>query len=241
MRAGTIMGAQIPSSGPQFYGRRRGRRLRQHREGLLATLLPSLELSLPADGSPLDTAALFGRPVRDIWLEIGFGSGEHLIWQAQHHSDVGIIGAEPFLNGVARLLSYIADGNVGNVRIVPDDVRPTLDQLPTASLGRVFILFPDPWQKVRHHKRRLVNEETLDQLANVMAEGAELRMATDDADYAAWMLRIGLAHSAFEWLARRPDDWRSRPDDWPSTRYEQKNRSGGQGPVFLRFCRRSRN
>ena len=120
------MGAQIPSSGPQFYGRRRGRRLRQHREGLLATLLPSLELSLPADGSPLDTAALFGRPVRDIWLEIGFGSGEHLIWQAQHHSDVGIIGAEPFLNGVARLLSYIADGNVGNVRIVPDDVRPKI-------------------------------------------------------------------------------------------------------------------
>ncbi len=214
--------------------------MRQHREDLVATLLPSLELSLPEDGSTLDVAAQFAQPVREVWLEIGFGNGEHLIWQAQNHPDIGIIGAEPFLNGVARLISYIADSNVVNISIVPDDVRPILSRLPAASIGRAFILFPDPWPKVRHHKRRLVSEETLDRLAEVMADGAELRLATDDADYAAWMLRLGLSHAAFEWQARRPDDWRHRPDDWPATRYEQKNRSGGQGPVFLRFQRRSR-
>jgi tRNA (guanine-N7-)-methyltransferase len=230
----------LPTSDPRFHGRRRGRRLRRQREELLGNLLPTLEISIPPDGSALDPPALFARPVRDVWLEIGFGNGEHLIWQAQHHCDVGFIGAEPFLNGVARLLSYISDSNADNIRIVPDDVRPLLRHLPAASLGRVFVLFPDPWPKARHHKRRLANDEMLDQLANVMADGAELRLATDDADYLASMLRIGLAHSAFEWLARRPADWRRRPDDWPPTRYEQKNRSGGQGPVFLRFRRRPR-
>ena len=234
------MGAEGPDTDPRFHGRRRGRRLRQQREELVASLLPSLELSLPADDSPLDLAAQFARPVREVWLEIGFGNGEHLIWQAQQNRDVEIIGAEPYLNGVARLLSYIADGDVDNVRIVPDDVRPVLDRLPMASISRAFILFPDPWPKQRHHKRRLVNEETLNQLARVMTDGAELRLATDDADYAAWMLRFGLAHAEFDWLAQRPDDWRVRPDDWPPTRYEEKNRSGGQGPVFLRFCRKSR-
>ncbi len=234
------MGAQVPSSNPRFHGRRRGRRLRPGREALLDTLLPAVELALPPEGAAFDPAALFGRPVREVWLEIGFGNGEHLAWQAQHHGDVGFIGAEPYRNGVARLLAHIADSNIDNIRIVPDDVRPLLDRLPAAALGRVFILFPDPWPKARHHKRRLVSQATLDRLAYVMADGAELRLATDDADYLAWMLRVALAHPDFEWLARRPDDWRCRPGDWPPTRYEEKNRSGGAGPVFLRFCRKPR-
>jgi len=234
------MGAQVPSTDPRFHGRRRGRRLRARREELVDALLPALEISLPADGDTLDPQALFSQTVSEVWLEIGFGNGEHLVWQAQNHPDIGFIGAEPFLNGVARLLSHIADSKVDNIRIVPDDVRPLLLRLPAASLGRVFVLFPDPWPKARHHKRRLVNEETLDRLADVMADSAELRLATDDADYMAWILRIGLAHSKFDWVARRPDDWRRRPDDWPATRYEQKNRSGGKGPIFLRFRRRTR-
>jgi tRNA (guanine-N7-)-methyltransferase len=234
------MSAQVTKSDPRFHGRRRGRRLRARREELLATLLPALEISLPPDDRTLDPSVLFKHAVREIWLEIGFGNGEHLIWQAQHHRDVGLIGAEPYLNGVARLLSYLEDSDVDNIRIVPDDVRQLLCRLPAASLGRVFILFPDPWPKARHHRRRLISDAMLDQLANGMADGAELRLATDDADYMASMLRIGLAHTAFEWLARRPDDWRCRPDDWPATRYEQKNRSGGQGPIFLRFRRRPR-
>lgn len=234
------MGAHQPTANRRFHGRRRGRRLRASREELLASLLPALEISLPPDDGMLDPQTLFAQPVREVWLEIGFGNGEHLFWQAQHHRDVGMIGAEPFRNGVARLLSYVADGDVENIRILPDDVRPLLDRLPAASLGRVFILFPDPWPKARHHKRRLVSMATLDRLAMIMADNAELRLATDDADYMAWMLRIGLAHPDFEWLARRPDDWRCRPGDWPATRYEEKNRSGGLGPVFLRFRRISR-
>lgn len=235
------MGAQVPSTDPRFHGRRRGRRLRARREELVDALLPALEISLPADGGSIDPPALFTPPVRDVWLEIGFGNGEHLVWQAQQHPDIGFIGAEPFLNGVARLLSHIDESDVDNIRVIPDDVRPFLARLPAASLGRVFILFPDPWPKARHHKRRLISGETLDQLAKVMTDGAELRLATDDADYMAWILRIGLAHPAFEWMARRPDDWRRRPDDWPATRYEQKNRSGGKGPVFLIFRRCRRN
>lgn len=230
----------MSTSDLRFHGRRRGRRLRPLREEIVDTLLPTLELSLPAGDGAVDPGAFFANPVPQIWLEIGFGNGEHLIWQAQQHPDVGFIGAEPFLNGVARLLSHIAETGAENVRILPDDVRPLLGRLPTASLGRVFILFPDPWPKARHHKRRLVNTETLDQLASAMSDGAELRLATDDADYMAWMLRVTLAHPAFEWTARRPGDWRQRPSDWPATRYEEKNRSGGLGPVFLRFRRRPR-
>ena len=235
------MGAKVSSTDPRFHGRRRGRRLRARRVELVDALLPALEISLPAGDATLDPSALFTPPVREVWLEIGFGNGEHLVWQAQNHTNIGFIGAEPFLNGVARLLSHIADSEIKNIRVVPDDVRPFLSRLPAASLGWVFILFPDPWSKTRHHKRRLVNEETLDRLADVMTNGSELRLATDDVDYMAWMLRIGLAHPDFEWLARRPDDWRRRPDDWPATRYEQKNRSGGKGPVFLRFRRRARD
>jgi len=235
------VGAQVPETDPRYYGRRRGRRLRARREELVDALLPTLEISLPADDGTLDPPALFTPPASEVWLEIGFGNGEHLVWQAQQHPDIGFIGAEPFLNGIARLLSYIADSKVENVRVIPDDVRPFLSRLPVASLGRVFILFPDPWPKVRHHKRRLINDETLDRLAEIMTDGAELRLATDDADYMAWILRLGLAHPDFEWLARRPDDWRLRSTDWPATRYEQKNRSGGKGPVFLRFRRRVRD
>lgn len=235
------MGAQVPASDPRFHGRRRGRRLRAHREELLASLLPALEVTLPADDSVLDPRTLFAGPLREVWLEIGFGNGEHLAWQAQHHADIGFIGAEPFVNGVARLLSDIEAEKIDNIRILADDVRPLLARLPAASLGRVFILFPDPWPKARHHKRRLVSEETLDLLAAAMCDGAELRLATDDADYLTWMLRLALAHQAFDWLAQRPGDWRRRPADWPPTRYEEKNRSGGKGPVFLRFRRRARD
>ena len=129
-------------------------------------------------------------------------------------------------------------GGLANIRIFPDDARVLLDVLAPGSLGRVFILFPDPWPKQRHHKRRLVSTATLDRLAILMRPGAELRLATDDRDYLAWMLEHATAHPAFEWLAHRPVDWRERPADWPSTRYEEKARDAGRTPAFLRFaCR----
>lgn len=211
--------------------------MRQGRQRALEELLPELGIEL-AGGAPLHPSTLFPKPPHDVWLEIGFGGGEHLAWQAVHHPAVGLIGCEPFVNGVARLLSLVAERNLDNVRVLPDDARPLLDRLAPGSIGRAFILFPDPWPKARHHRRRIVSEPVLDRLAAVMREGAELRLATDDMDYLRWMLERLLAHPAFEWMAEGPEDWRARPQDWPATRYEEKALRQGRRPVYLRFRRR---
>jgi tRNA (guanine-N7-)-methyltransferase len=179
-------------------------------------------------------------PVRDVWLEIGFGAGEHLAEQAEHHPEIGIIGCEVFEDGIVRLLGEVVRRRLGNIRLFADDARLLLAALPSNSIGRVFILFPDPWPKRRHHKRRLIAPATLDLLAEAMSDGAELRLATDDRDYLAWMLEHTIAHPDFAWLARRPTDWRERPEDWPATRYEAKARAAGRMPAFLRFRRRPR-
>lgn len=151
-----------------------------------------------------------------------------------------MIGAEVFENGVVKLLGEIARRKLGNVRLFVEDARLLLAALPEKSLARAFILFPDPWPKLRHHKRRMVSAETLDRLAFVMQDGAELRLATDDVDYLRWMLERATAHADFEWLAQGPEDWRQRPQDWPATRYEQKAIAAGRAPAFLRFRRRAR-
>lgn len=229
--------ADFPASPPRrVYGRRRGRPLRQGRLQLKDRLLPRLAIALPERG-PLDPAALFSPGPAAVWLEIGFGAGEHLAAQAELHPDIGMIGCEVFENGVARLVAEIARRDLRNIRIYPDDARALLDALAPASLGRVFILFPDPWPKQRHHKRRLVAPATLDRLAILMMPGAELLLASDDHDYVAWMLEHATAHPAFRWLARCPGDWRERPPDWPPTRYEEKARAAGRMPAFLRFVR----
>jgi tRNA (guanine-N7-)-methyltransferase len=222
----------------RIYGRRRGRPLRAGRERLAAELLPRLAIALPEQGL-LDPVRLFDGPPAAIWLEIGFGGGEHLAAQAEAHPDIGFIGCEVFENGVARLLAEIARRELRNIRIFADDARLLLDRLPAASLQRVFILFPDPWPKQRHHKRRLVGKPTLDRLAQLLTPGGELRLATDHPDYLAWMLEHATRHPQFTWAARRPADWRERPPDWPPTRYETKARESGRTPAFLRFVRRS--
>jgi len=227
-----------PRADRRLYGRRRGRPLRPGRQRLAAELLPALSLALPAPAVPLDPTALFLAAPHDIWLEIGFGGGEHLAEQAETHPDIGFIGCEVFESGITRLVGEVARRDLGNIRLFADDARLLLDCLPPASLGRAFILFPDPWPKQRHHKRRLVSRPTLDRLAIVMKPGAELRLATDDPDYLVWMLDHATAHPAFAWLARRPGDWRERPPDWPATRYEQKALAAGRVPAFLRFARR---
>jgi tRNA (guanine-N7-)-methyltransferase len=224
----------------QFYGRRRGRPLRTGQAERQATLLPQLAIALPEDG-PLDPASLFAPPPHEVWLEIGFGGGEHLAMQAERHPEIGFIGCEVFENGVAKLLSEIERRRLANVRIHADDARVLLATLAPRSIDRVFILFPDPWPKARHHKRRLVAPAALDRLAGIMTDGAELRVATDDAGYLAWILEHVTAHSAFLWTARRPADWRERPPDWPATRYEEKARQAGRMPAFLRFERRPRS
>ncbi len=237
--AAVVVAGADTDSDLRFYGRRRGRRLRLRRRRLIDEVLPRLALAAPADGM-LDPGGLFGFTPQDVWLEIGFGAGEHLAWQAAHNPRVGFIGAEPFVNGVARLLAHIEDEGLGNIRIVADDVRPVLARLPAACLGRVFVLFPDPWPKARHHRRRIICREMLDQLAGLMRDGAELRLATDDEDYLCWMLEHLLAHPAFCWLAARADDWRQRPLDWPATRYEVKMSAAGRRASYLRFARSAR-
>ena len=224
-------------AGPRrFYGRRKGHRLSARRQSLLETLLPRVEIDLTAP-APEPLCSLFEPPINSVWLEIGFGAGEHLVWQAERRRDIGFLGCEPFINGVAKVLADIDDRQLGNVRIYPDDARDVLAWLPEASIDRAFILFPDPWPKKRHRRRRLVGGETLDALARVLAPGAELRMASDIGEYAAVMLQAALRHRAFVWMARRPGHWRERPEDWPQTRYEEKALAQGRQPYFLTFRR----
>lgn len=219
-----------------LYGRRRGKKLRAGQEALLDTLLPRLLVEVPPEPQMIDLAALFGG-ARDVWLEVGFGAGEHLVWQAEHHPGVGLIGCEPYINGVAKCLAHIERTGVSNVRLFTDDARFVMQALPPQSLSRAFVLFPDPWPKTRHHKRRFVQRSNLDVLARLLKPGAELRLATDDPSYLPWMVEHACRHPAYEWLAERPADWRGRPEDWPGTRYEQKMLAGHK-PVFLRLRRR---
>jgi tRNA (guanine-N7-)-methyltransferase len=224
----------------RLYGRRQGRPLKAGRRRLLDGLLPTLAVDL-APGSPpgsLDPAVLFPASA-DVWLEIGFGGGEHLVDQAGRQPGIGFIGVEPFINGVAALLKEIEAHHLKNVRVLMGDARPLLDALAPASIGRAFILFPDPWPKKRHWKRRIVSRAVLDQLARVLKPGAELRLATDHAGYGQWMLLSLLAHPAFDWTARRAADWRNRPADQAQTRYEAKARSEGRNPLFLAIRRRT--
>ena len=214
-----------------LYGRRKGPKLSAHQSGLLETLLPKFALNIEAGRDP---RRYFDAAVDDVWLEIGFGAGEHLHWQAEHHPKIGMIGAEPFVNGVAKLLTKIESG-ARNIRIHMGDARDIIEALPDQSIGRVFILFPDPWPKTRHHKRRFVQTEMLDALARVMKPSAELRFATDDAPYLEWTLERLMAHPSFAWTAECANDWKYRTEDWPQTRYEAKQLHGV--PSFLRFVR----
>lgn len=216
-----------------LYGRRKGPRLSAHQQHLLDDLLPQFQFHLDCGADP---SSYFALALDDVWLEVGFGGGEHLIWQTQRHPNVGFIGAEPYVNGVVKLLSQMEGAQTSNVRIYTGDARDILEALPDASLGRVFILFPDPWPKARHHKRRFIQVKMLDQLARTMKVDAELRFASDDPRYVEWTLERLMAHPAFEWTASRAADWQSRPADWPTTRYEAKELHGK--PVFLRFRRR---
>ena len=219
----------------RLYGRRRGHRLRDHQAELVEQLLPKLQV--PLDQSNLNAQDLFA-DIDDVWLEIGFGAGEHLIAQTEAHPRIGMIGCEPFLNGMASLLAEIEKRALTRIRPQMGDARDVLDILAPQSIGRVFLLYPDPWPKKRHHKRRFVSEQSLTQLGRVMRPGAIFRVATDIPDYCRWTLGHVLRHSDFEWLAERPQDWRNPPPDWVPTRYEVKAKAAGRTPIYLNFRRR---
>jgi tRNA (guanine-N7-)-methyltransferase len=231
--------SDAPTPRRLLYGRRRGRPLRPGRQALVDGLLRFLAIYLSESGE-FDPRAMFADPPRSVWLEIGFGGGEHLAAQAERHPDIGFIGCEVFENGIAKLLGEVERRHLVNIRLFIDDARLLIEALPEASVERVFILFPDPWPKERHHKRRIVSRDTLDGLARIMSDGAELRLATDDPDYFSWMLECVTGHPDFAWLVRRRGDWRERPPGWPPTRYEEKARAAGRPPAFLLACRHPR-
>ena len=227
---------QVSQAELRSFGRRRGRALSARQQHLLDVVLPRVALPL-GEACPADVASLFSTQQTAIWLEIGFGGGEHLAWQAQANPQAGIIGCEVFEDGVVKLLSAIETGGLENVRVSNEDARGVLRWLPAASLDRVFILFPDPWPKRRHVKRRLINRALLDELARVMRPGGELRIATDIGDYLRTLLMAFHGHPAFAWQAAGPGDWRERGADWPGTRYEAKAVREGRRSYFLRFAR----
>lgn len=203
--------------------------------------MPRVSVPVPEAGLPLDPQSLFQPPYKTVWIEIGFGGGEHLAAQATAHPEIGFIGCEPFVNGVVKLLSTVARQGLDNIRVHADDARPLLAALRPRSIGRAFILFPDPWPKKRHHKRRFITSENLDLLTRGLGDGAELRLATDDADYGAWILELLAARTDFEGPSGGPRGFIERPADWPPTRYEAKALEAGRKPFYLIYRRRPRN
>lgn len=220
-----------------FHGRLKGKALRPSQEVYLAEDLGKLspgpvDWDVNPDRQPLDLTKVFGN--REVWLEIGFGGGEHMVQQAVRNPDVGIIGCEPYINGVAMLLGKIREAGTQNVAVYPGDVRNMFDVLPENSISRAFLLYPDPWPKTRHHKRRFVTPEHLGPLAKCLKSGADFRVATDIPDYVRQTLEEVPQHG-FERLAEGSDDWHTPWEDWIPTRYEQKALREGRAPQYLTF------
>ncbi len=216
---------------PKFYGRRHGRTLKKGRMEALEKIqaLYGINLSIgDIEEKSIDPHQFFeGFDVEKIWLEVGFGNGEHLVAQALANPEIGFIGCEPFINGVSALCKMIEENNIQNIRIWPSDVRPFFDCLTAASLERIFILFPDPWPKKRHQKRRIVNQENLNKISRLLKSQGLLRIATDHRELAEYMLDQCLIHPNLNWTAQSKADWQQPPDDWlVRTRYQEKAKAG---------------
>jgi tRNA (guanine-N7-)-methyltransferase len=225
-----------PGAGPgSFHGRRKGKRLRPGHDRLLETLLPRLRVPESERPRALDPQTFF--PDREVWLEIGFGGGEHLLHQARLHPEIGFIGCEPFVNGMAKLLAAMAKEGHSHLRLWDRDASELLAGLRAGSISRVDLLFPDPWPKRRQRKRRFVSDTVVAELARVLRPGAEFRFATDIDDYAGWTLARLLRSPDFAWAAAVADDWRRPWPDWPGTRYEAKAREAGRPAAYLTFRR----
>ncbi|MEO1658744.1 MAG: tRNA (guanosine(46)-N7)-methyltransferase TrmB [Pseudomonadota bacterium] len=220
----------------RLYGRRQDKPLKPRQERLVQELLPRLAFSAET------IAKMAADHQGPLHFEIGFGGGEHLAWQAQHAPNTLFFGAEPFVNGVAKLLSQIDDHQLTNVRVLEGDARPALAALPDSALDRLYLLQPDPWPKKRHHKRRMVSQAFLAEAARLLRPGAELWISSDIADYIRWTLMhwqiFEKEGGAFDWLADKADDWREPPADWPKTRYMAKGEAAGRPITYLRFQKR---
>ncbi len=221
-------------SAQHFFGRRKGKPLRSRQSHLVESLLPQLRATREGLQEIISSCTTTDR---DLWLEIGFGGGEHLIADAQLHPDVSFIGCEPFVNGVAKLLSVIDEKRIPNIRVHDGDALEILRLLPASSLGRITILYPDPWPKFRQRKRRFVSVESLGLMARALRPGSEVHFATDIDDYSAWTLARFLATESFTWKARESADWKQPWENWPGTRYEAKALREGRRPAYMTFVR----
>jgi|SRR5581483_1654890 len=231
------MSEEHPHRRGAFFGRRKGKPLRAHQSDLMASLLPHLALDL-SQAAPADLRSLFSADVNDVRLEIGFGGGEHLIAQAIASPSTGFIGIEMFVNGMAKALASIEEHNVQTVRLHHGDAADLIAWLPDRALARIDMLYPDPWPKRRHWKRRFINEKNIESLARILRPGGEFRFASDWPNYAAWTLRRMLQSPSFHWPAARADDWRKPWRDFSGTRYEAKARREGRVPCYLTFVRK---
>lgn len=225
-----------PRAAGAFFGRRKGKKLRQHQSTLFDSLLPrlSVDLSGAAPKSPTD---LFQGQVDQVRLEIGFGGGEHLVSEAERHPRTGFIGVEPFVNGMAKALAAIEQRNLTNIRLHLGDATHLIEWLPEGKISRVDLLYPDPWPKRRHWKRRFVQEKSVATLAGILRYGGEFRFVSDIPHYVAWTLRRVISSPHFVWTAERADDWRKPWPGYAETRYEAKAKREGRTPCYLIFRR----
>lgn len=222
----------------KFYGRRKGKKLSARKLRLLDEVFPTVSISPEAlEMGTFDPTKLFNFTTKEIWLEIGFGKGEHLAEQAAQNPGIGFIGCEPFLNGVAGLVTKIHEQGLNNVRIFADDARLLMDALPGKSIARAFLLHPDPWPKARHARRRFVSPENLDRLARILKKGAELRIGTDHPVYKTWTMIQIQRRDDFTWTAKCASDWRTQPEDWPDTRYQAKAHAIDVKCAYFTFLR----
>jgi tRNA (guanine-N7-)-methyltransferase len=220
----------------RLYGRRKGRPLSPTRTALLARRLPELLVD-PKQAPPADPRSLFRVPVTTLRVEVGCGAGEHLIHEALSAPDVGFIGVEPFEQSLARMVAGIETAGLRNVRLYDGDAAVLLDWLPAAALDRVDVLFPDPWPKRRHWRRRFVSDANLARFVRILREGGTFRCASDIPAYVDWTLQHVMRRPELRWTARRADDWRKPWPGWPGTRYEAKAHRAGRTPAWLVFER----
>jgi tRNA (guanine-N7-)-methyltransferase len=220
---------------PKFYGRRKGKTIKQNRQAAYNLVMDWAKITLPEGDGKIDPRSFFDFPVTEVWLEVGFGNGEQLLHQAMRNPTIGMIGCEPFLNGVSALCRDMKDNNVKNIRIFQDDARLLMARLADHSFTRAFVLNSDPWPKKRHHKRRFIQTETLDTLHRLLVKGSELRLSSDDPSLAAWQMEKPYNHPGYTWQARSAADWRNCPEDMINTRYQNKGIAAGRPVIFQRF------
>jgi len=220
----------IANSKRRTYGRAKGRPLSSRQAALMSERFSALEIR----DNPLEGLGGFN----EAWFEVGFGASEHLIWQAQQNPKIIMLGAEPYLNGVAKAVAAVEKHALENIRLHHGDAWRVLDNILDESLERIFVLFPDPWPKSRHNKRRIINEAFIADIHRVLTPGGTFRFASDIIHYVDWSLTRIFAHGGFQWPAVQHNDWRTRPDDWPQTRYEAKAIREGRSCHYFEFVRK---